>query len=115
MQCISHLTGEVSTVVPAHHSDSPGSLRHPVGVAVDASSNRLYVGDSFHHCIRSVDIKSGAVRTVAGWPDEEGLLNGRGQLARFFHPYVGAAACGVMSCGCVGLAPSLSFTHLSLF
>ena len=77
----------MSTLV--HSSpDDVSVLRHPVGIAVDETTGRVIVGDSYHHCVRAVDKVSGAVTKLAGWVGEEGFLDGPGDLARFFHPYV---------------------------
>ncbi len=37
-----------------------------MGMAVDATNNRLYIADTFNNVIRSVDLKTGAMSIVAG-------------------------------------------------
>jgi hypothetical protein len=85
VQRISGGTGEVSTVVTmASHMPSganssfigsvrasrtklssgsidvgPHNLRHPIGIAFDGKRQRLVVGDSYTHCVRAIDIRTG--------------------------------------------------------
>ncbi len=83
----------MSTLVHVH--GGVGVLRHPIGIAVDAVSNRIIVGDSGHHCIRGIDKITGVVTKIAGSVDEEGLVDGPSDLARFFHPCVVFVVCTV--------------------
>jgi sugar lactone lactonase YvrE len=49
--------------------DGPGTeacFNRPQGLAYDAASDRLYIADTENHALRSVDLKSGAVTTIAG-------------------------------------------------
>lgn len=70
--------------------DGPGhdaQLAQPGGLALDADNNILYFVDSETSSVRTVDLTSGAVRTLVG----EGLFefgsdNGAFELARFQHP-----------------------------
>lgn len=64
------------------------SFGNPTGIAVDKKGN-LYVGDHLTHLIRKISV-SGAVTTLAGdrnYPNNAGLADGIGQLAKFQRPY----------------------------
>lgn len=68
-------------------SDGKGSaarFNRPYGITTDGTS--LYVTDSNNHCIRQIDIESGAVSTLAGAVGEVGYVDGKGRQARFFIP-----------------------------
>lgn len=57
----------------------------PYGVvAVDADT--LYVADTYNHTIRKVDIRTGAVTTLAGAAGAAGTVDGQGAAARFNLP-----------------------------
>lgn len=69
------------------NSDGKGTaarFNRPYGITTDGTS--LYVTDSNNHCIRQIDIESGAVSTLAGGVGEVGYVDGKGRQARFFIP-----------------------------
>jgi hypothetical protein len=59
-------------------------FNRPYGITTDGTN--LYVTDSNNHCIRQIDIESGAVTTLAGGVGEVGYVDGKGRQARFFIP-----------------------------
>jgi NHL repeat len=84
-------SGMVSTIAgmagKKGSSDGRGSaarFNRPYGITTDGSN--LYVTDSNNHCIRQIDIESGAVTTLAGGVGEVGYVDGGGRQARFFIP-----------------------------
>ena len=61
------------------------SFAGPRGVCLDAARNCLYVADSGNHCVRRLDLASGAVTTVAG-DGTRGYADGDAGGARFDEP-----------------------------
>jgi hypothetical protein len=57
----------------------------PSGVAYDGVGN-LFVADSDNHMIRSIDLSTGTVSTVAGYPKISGSADGVGMSAQFYYP-----------------------------
>jgi sugar lactone lactonase YvrE len=58
------------------HVDASGAaarFTNPSGLDFDASSRTLYVADSGNHVIRTIDVDSGAMATVAGTPRTRGF------------------------------------------
>ncbi len=83
-------TGQVVTI--AGKSGEPGALdglgsaarfSYPAGVAVDASGN-VYVGDYWNFAVRRIS-PEGLVTTWAGRLGTEGMVDGAGNDARFYH------------------------------
>jgi len=75
------------TLGQAGSSDAIGSaarFKQPDGVAVDGSSSTLYVADTGNHRIRTVDLATGTVATLAG--SVAGDLDGPAATARFNYP-----------------------------
>ncbi|MBI4715402.1 MAG: hypothetical protein HY760_05640, partial [Nitrospirae bacterium] len=78
------------------HAGIPGGSGTADGTGANARFNRpfgvvafggfLYVADRSNHVIRSVDLGSRKVDTVAGSPGRSGTSNGRGKDARFNSP-----------------------------
>lgn len=67
-------------------SDGPGlqaSFENPRGLAVDDVRGLLYVNDGFNCTVRSVEIDTGFVRTLAGTPGDCGHQDGSFADARF--------------------------------
>lgn len=58
---------------------------HPTGNSLDVHSGILYVADHYNHVIRTVDVNSGQVKTLAGG-GREGFKDGVGKEARFNYP-----------------------------
>jgi hypothetical protein len=68
-------------------SDGKGAaarFNRPYGITTDGSN--LYVTDSNNHCVRQINIESGAVTTLAGGVGRIGYIDGTGKQARFFIP-----------------------------
>jgi sugar lactone lactonase YvrE len=82
-------TGTVSTLAggAAGHADGVGTaarFNFPGGIArVDST---LYVADTFNAVLRTVDLTTGQVSTIAGMPGEGGSVDGTGGAARFTTP-----------------------------
>ena len=53
------LKGSQSMQLLMGGSEAGTALRHPIGIAFDKKRQRLIVGDSYSHCIRAVDIRTG--------------------------------------------------------
>jgi sugar lactone lactonase YvrE len=71
------------------HADGTGSnarFSFPLGVAVDSTSNELYVSDWDNNTIRKIDLSSGAVTTLAGTAGVYGSTDGIGAAALFATP-----------------------------
>jgi DNA-binding beta-propeller fold protein YncE len=66
---------------------SAATLNNPFDVAFDAAGNLVF-SDTYNHCIRRIDARSGAIETVAGC-GEAGYAGdgGPGPKARFNQPY----------------------------
>ena len=85
------LAGSVSTVagfagVAGSSDGSAGSalFSRPYGLAADTTT--LYITDRGNHTIRTMDIATGLVTTIAGAPGVSGSTDGVGSAARFNSP-----------------------------
>lgn len=83
--------GRVNTVAGTEAGALDGPLAqarfdYPAGVALDGKG-RLWVADSGNHTIRLIDFARGEVITVAGQAGEPGLVDGKGNTARFRSPF----------------------------
>jgi sugar lactone lactonase YvrE len=58
----------------------------PLALAYDEPSGRLYVADTYNGCLRTVEVESGAVSTLAGRCGEPGTEDGTGTAARLLEP-----------------------------
>jgi len=58
-------------------------FRNPRGLALTEST--LYVADTYNHAIRSIDLKTNRVKTLAG-SGREGFKDGQGTKALFSYP-----------------------------
>ena len=70
------------------HADGAGAdarFSSPTGIAVNETGTTLYVADSGNHRIRSIDIATKTVRTIAG-DGTRATKNGLGTAARFQRP-----------------------------
>ncbi len=84
-------TGAVSTLAgkpeQAGRQDGAGTQAlffHPRGIATDGAT--LFVCDEENHAVRTVDIGTGRVATLAGKLGEHGSADGAGSSARFEFP-----------------------------
>ena len=83
-------TGDVSTLAgtgSAGFADGVGDaaeLFYPQGIALD--DGLLYVTDTFNHVIRTVDVDTGEVLTIAGSAGERGFADGDAESSRFAGP-----------------------------
>lgn len=57
----------------------------PMGMASDGKGS-LFVADQFNHTIRKIDLSTGAITTLAGYPGVVGTSDGPGANARFSAP-----------------------------
>lgn len=60
-------------------------FKNPYGV-VAGDADTLYVADTYNHTIRKVDVRTGAVTTLAGAAGAAGTMDGQGAAARFNLP-----------------------------
>ena len=83
-------TGVVSTYAGNGYNDlvngdlASSSFGSPYGIAIDASGN-IFVADAANNVIRKITVSTGKVSTFAG-TGQQGLTNGPGASATFFHP-----------------------------
>ena len=84
-------TGAVTTVAgmkspPVHdYADGPGAQApffEPSALAFDGKRT-LYVADDGNDVLRSIDLATGTVKTLAGTPGQNGTVDGIGSAARF--------------------------------
>jgi sugar lactone lactonase YvrE len=61
-------------------------FRYPFGIAYDATKKLLYVSDPAAQTVRSVDVVTGAVVTIAGVVDTAGSNDGPAAMAKFHNP-----------------------------
>ena len=86
-------TWGVTTLAGGRQGSANGTGRDakfdaPAGLALSEEERTLYIADSGNHCIRSLEIASRVVSTLAGEcsPARNGTLNGTGTTARFQNP-----------------------------
>jgi DNA-binding beta-propeller fold protein YncE len=70
---ISTLAGELSSPGYSNATGTAAHFTNPSGLAFEPSSRTLYVADSGNHIIRTIDVDSGAMATVAGTPRTRGF------------------------------------------
>jgi hypothetical protein len=70
-------------------------FRWPSQLVLDQANGLLYVTDSNAQTIRSIEIATGKVVTIAGVPDMPGTTDGPAAMARFSNPY-GLALAGTV-------------------
>ncbi len=93
--------GDVKTIVGKGLFDygdvdgppSQAKLQHPQGIAL--LNGKLYVGDTYNHKLRSVDLKTREVATRAG-DGERGWLDGNNATSRFNEPAGVSVANGLL-------------------
>ncbi len=90
---ISLLTGTTSTLAGSaiasgsiNGSGSAARFNYPQGITMNPAGTTLYIADTNNQTIRSVDIASGTVTTLAGSAGVSGSIDGTGSSARFFYP-----------------------------
>jgi sugar lactone lactonase YvrE len=86
-------TGSITTLAGVFSvtgtTDGNGPLAEfntPVGIALNEVKGELYIADSGNHAIRTLDLTSGSVGTLAGQPGVYGSEDGPASLARFNAP-----------------------------
>ena len=72
----------------ANGTGRDAKFNEPAGLALAEHERTLYIADRGNHCIRSLDIASRNVSTLAGNcdPARTGSINGTGTAARFTNP-----------------------------
>jgi DNA-binding beta-propeller fold protein YncE len=89
---VNTMTGEVTRLAgtgTAGTVNGPllmAQFRGPSGLALDATTNRLYVNDRTAHTVRVVDLTAGTVATLAGVDNTPGPADGIGAMANFRSP-----------------------------
>jgi DNA-binding beta-propeller fold protein YncE len=61
-------------------------FKEPYGLALDPQGRFIYVADSGNHCIRAIDRNTCKVKTIAGVPNQDGNVDGPGEVAKFNVP-----------------------------
>lgn len=86
-------TGATSTVAGlagiTGSGDGTGAaarFNYPSGIALSSDNSTLYVSDTGNNTIRSINVATGAVTTLAGTAGVVGSANGTGGAARFSSP-----------------------------
>lgn len=83
---VSSVAGTPGVSGTADGFGSAASFNGPKSVAYSSSRSLLFVADAGNHAIRSIDVRTGEVKTVAGLPGTSGSATGAGASARFFNP-----------------------------
>ena len=84
--------GSLSTVAGDGRHDfrdgaaAKASFRYPWGLALNVASEKLYIADTYNHCLRVLDLQQGQVTTLAGKCWTPGLQGGEASNARFRSP-----------------------------
>ena len=93
IRAVDHDSGQVTTIAGAAGmygtSDGTGAaaqFRLPIALAFDAAKKLLYVGEELAHTIRTVDVASGKVTTIAGVADMAGFADGPAATAKLENP-----------------------------
>ena len=84
-QAVTTLAGTAQNQGSANGSGPAASFNYPAGLAYDGSST-LFVADTDNGTIRTIDIASGLVGTLAGTPGVTGSADGTGPAASFKYP-----------------------------
>ena len=85
------VAGQLGGIGNADGVGAAARFNNPRALAYDGGN--LYVTDQQNHCIRKIDVTTGAVSTIAGSALQKGTADGVGAAARFNHPF-GLAADG---------------------
>jgi DNA-binding beta-propeller fold protein YncE len=94
--------GSLSTVAGDGRHDfrdgaaAQASFRYPWGLALDVASEKLYIADTYSHCLRVLDLQQGQVTTLAGKCGTPGLQGGAASDVRFRFPIGLAYRAGVL-------------------
>lgn len=83
---VSTLAGTLGNRGSANGTGSLASFNEPLGLALDASGQNLYVADAGNHTIRKIELSSATVTTIAGLAGSQGWTDGTGAAARFDTP-----------------------------
>lgn len=87
---VTTLAGAANQQAWADGQSSAARFYYPEGIAWDGSGNRLLVGDSYNHVVRTLS-PEGLAGTLAGAPPKYGSADGQGAAARFWGLRGGAA------------------------
>lgn len=86
-------TGAVTTLAgtpgisgTSDSSESPALFSSPMDVIADENGENLYIIDSENHVIRWMNLSTGEIRRIAGYPGSPGSQDGTGNDARFRSP-----------------------------
>jgi len=66
---------------------SAARFNGPSAIAVDGTGSTVFVGDTYNHTVRAVDVSTQAVITLAGLAGTPGGADGTGTVARFNQPF----------------------------
>ena len=93
IRAVDHDSGQVTTIAGAAGmygtTDGTGAaaqFRLPIALAFDPAKKLLYVGEENAHTIRTVDVTSGKVTTIAGVADMAGFADGPAAMAKLENP-----------------------------
>ncbi len=84
-RAVTTLAGTAGTYGWTDGTGSAARFCGPCGIATDGTN--LYVADSNNYTIRKIEISTGAVTTLAGWPRLNSDFDGTGVAGRFDTPY----------------------------
>jgi len=87
-----HMIGRVVTLAGSDRGFADGvggevKLYYPTSLCLSEREECLYISDYFNHLIRKLDLKTGRVSSIAGTPEQSGLLDGEGSVAKFDTPW----------------------------
>ncbi len=81
---VTTLAGQAGNAGASDGTGQAATFHSPEGLAIDG--NTLYVADTLNDLIRKVDLSTGRVSTIAGYPGEAGSADGVGMAASFNQP-----------------------------
>lgn len=82
----STLAGKAGVTGSANGTGTAARFNNPSSIAINSGKTTLYVSDAGNNTIRSIDIASGGVTTLAGTSGTAGFANGIGTAALFSAP-----------------------------
>ena len=83
---VTTLAGSPGSSGSANGPASSATFNEPLGLALDATAQNLYVADAANHTIRKIDLTTSTVTTLAGSPGYFGSADGLAAAARFNTP-----------------------------
>jgi sugar lactone lactonase YvrE len=80
------LAGTVGMYGTMDGTGAAAQFRAPLGLAFDAANHLLYLGEDQSQLIRTIDVTTGVVTTIAGTANTAGFADGPAAMAKFNDP-----------------------------